>query len=80
MSKYALTVAEDGRILSVTYEKYAHESAVFVDSLPEGDVTEYRYVDGNYIHDPLPQPEPEPQSEVKVTTEDILNTLLGVTE
>ena len=30
-----------------------------VDSFPDGDVSEYRYVDGEFIHDPLPKPEPQ---------------------
>ena len=74
--RYALNLAEDGRILSVTYEKYAPADAVLVDELPEGDVDDYRYADGAYIYDPIPvpeQPEPEP------TANDILNALLGVT-
>lgn len=54
--KYALNLAEDGRILSVTYEQYAPADAVLVEELPEGDVTEYRYVDGAFVHDPVPVP------------------------
>lgn len=74
--KYALNLADDGHVLSVTYEEYAPVDAVLVESLPEGDVTDYRYVDGEFIYDPLPEPEtPEPEP----TTDDILNALLGVT-
>ena len=59
--KYALNLAEDNRILSAAYIKYASPNAVFVDELPEGDIYEYLYVGGKYIHDPLPKPiEPEP--------------------
>lgn len=46
------------------------EGAVLVDSLPDGDVTEYLYVDGAYVHNPLPEPEPvepEPTLEERVT-------------
>ena len=50
--KYALNLAEDGRILSVTYEEYAPIDAVIVDYIPEGDITDFRYVDGEYISDP----------------------------
>ena len=74
--KYALNLAEDGRILSVTFEKYAPEDAVTVEKLPEGDISQYRYVDGDFIYDPLPKPE---QPEPGPTAEDILNALLGVT-
>ena len=74
--KYALNLAEDGRILSATYEQFAWDGAVIVDSLPDGDIYEYRYVAGEFVHDPLPVVEviAEP------TTEEILNAMLGVTE
>lgn len=52
--KYALNLADDGRILSVTYDQYAPIDAVMVEALPEGNVADYRYVDGVFIHDPLP--------------------------
>jgi hypothetical protein len=51
--RYALNLAEDGRILSATYEQYAPEDAVIVDNLPEGDVSEFRYVNGEFVCDPL---------------------------
>lgn len=74
--KYALNLAEDGRILSVTYEKYAPKDAVLVDYLPEGNVADYIFVNGEFIYDPLPEPE---QPEAEPTADDILNALLGVT-
>ena len=59
---YALNLAEDGRILSATYPEYAPEDAVIVDALPEGDISDYLYVDGQYVYDPLPEPEePDPE-------------------
>lgn len=75
--KYALNIAEDGRILSVTYEEYAAEGMPIVDELPEGDATNYLYVDCQYVYDPLPEPE---QPEAEPTADDVLNALLGVTE
>lgn len=64
---YALSLAEDGRILHVTGEEFVTnveieegitvellKGYVLVDEFPEGDVSEYLYVDGEYIHDPLP--------------------------
>jgi hypothetical protein len=75
--RYGLNLAEGGRILSATYEKYAAPLAVIVDELPEGDISDYRYENGEYIYDPLPRPEPpEPQE----SEWDILNALLGVEE
>ena len=83
--KYALNLAEDGRILSATYEKYAPEDAVLVDELPEGNVADYRYVDGAFVHDPIPvEPVEEKPSqldiiEAQVTyTAMMTNTLLEV--
>lgn len=58
---YALNLAEDGRVLSVTFEKYAPVNAVIVEELPEGDVSSYRYVDGEFIYDPVPVVEVEEQ-------------------
>lgn len=56
--RYALNLAEDSRILSATYEKYAHRDAVLADELPDGNITDYLYLDGKYVYDPLPETEP----------------------
>ena len=64
--KYALNLAEDGRILSATFRAYAPFNAVVVDELPEGDISDYKYVDGQYVHDPLPEPVEEPTQLDKV--------------
>lgn len=69
---YALNLADDGRVLSVTLDRFAPADQPRVETLPEGDVTEYRYVDGEYIHDPLPVPE---QPEEKPTQEERLSAL-----
>lgn len=62
---YALNLGEDGRVLSATYPKYAPEDAVTVEALPEGDISDYRYADGEFVYDPLPEPEvPEPEPDV----------------
>lgn len=55
--EYALNLAEDGRILAVTFSKYAPAEQPRVAKLPEADTYDYRYVDGEFIHDPLPEPE-----------------------
>lgn len=51
---YALNLGADGRILSATYPKYAPADAVVMESLPDGNLPDYRYVDGEYVYDPLP--------------------------
>lgn len=83
--KYALKLAEDGRILFATYPEYAPQDSVMVDTLPEGDISNYRYVDGEYIYDPIPtEAEEETPSqldiiEAQVTyTAMMTNTLLEV--
>ena len=74
MEKYALNLGENGRILSATYEQFAVEGMPIVEALPEGEISEYRYMDGEYIHDPRPKPEPVAEP----TTDEILNAMLGV--
>lgn len=83
MAKYALNIGEDNRILSACFilPNGNYDSMPQVDTLPTGetdkekDISNWLYVDGGYIYDPLPDPvEPEPGT----STEDILNALLGV--
>lgn len=88
MTTYAIQINSDTNriehaafpwcVTSANADKY-----IYVDSLPTGetepekDVTNYLYVDGEYIYDPKPeQPEPAPEP----TADDVLNVLLGVTE
>lgn len=81
--RYALNLGEDGRVLSVTYEEFATEEMPLVDSIPEDDISDYRYVDGEFISDPLPVPEQKPSQmdiiEAQVTyTAMMTDTLLEV--
>lgn len=55
--KYALNLSPDGRILSATFAKYAPSDAVLVDTLPDGNITDYLYQDGTYIYNPIPEAE-----------------------
>ena len=56
--KYAMNLADDGRVLSATFEKYAPDGLVLVDELPDGNLSDYRWQDGDFVYDPLPEPEP----------------------
>lgn len=58
--RFALHLAEDGRVLSVTYEAYAPVGAVIVDGVPQGDTSDYRYENGEFVYDPLPETEQMP--------------------
>lgn len=55
---YALNIDDDGRILSATYDQYAPPEQPRVTELPEGNIADYKYIDGEYVYDPLPRPEP----------------------
>ena len=54
---YALNLAEDGRILSATFEQYASDGQPIVGTLPDGDIADYIYMDDEYVYSPLPKPE-----------------------
>ena len=74
---YALNLNENNRILSATYDQYASAFQPRVNTLPDGNINDYLYINGEYVYDPLPiPPEPEPEP----TADEILNALLGVEE
>jgi hypothetical protein len=56
--KYALNLAEDKRILSacVVLPDANYDGMPIVKKLPEGNISDYRYIDGKYVYDPLPKP------------------------
>lgn len=51
---YAISLDEDNRILSTTFEEYASDTDILVESLPEGDVSDYLYVDNEFIFSEAP--------------------------
>ena len=55
----------DGRILSVTTEEFLAPGMTLVEELPEGDVSDYRIVDGEYVYDPLPRVNPPEEVDVE---------------
>lgn len=75
---FALNLNSDNRILSACVVlPSTPEDLPRVDALPEGDINDWLFVDGEYVYDPLPKPEP-PTPEP--TADEILDALLGVTE
>ena len=60
---YALNLGEGGRILSacVALSIGNYDGMPQVGSLPEGDISDYKYLGGEYVYDPLPKPEPMPE-------------------
>ncbi len=72
---YALNLDTDGRILSACVCLEGFEYDNIVETLPDGDVTDYKYIDGVYVYDPLPEPEPTPE---EPTADEVLDVLLGI--
>lgn len=68
--KYALNLAEDGRVLSVTFDKYGPKECPRTESLPEGDITDYKYINGQFVSEPLPKPEPTTPPDTPLTPEE----------
>ena len=72
---YSLNLDKDGRILSACICLEGFEYTNIVDALPDGDISDYKYIDGECVYEPLPEPEPQPE---EPTTDDVLNALLGI--
>lgn len=68
---YALNLDTDNRVLSVctVLSIGSYDGMPIVDTLPEGDITDYKYINAEYVYDPLPEQEtidPEPTLEERV--------------
>ena len=72
---YSLNLDADNRILSACVCLDGFEYENIVDALPEGDISDYKYIGGEFVYDPLPEPEPQPE---EPTAEDVLDALLGI--
>ncbi len=68
--------AEDGnRILSCTFDEYAPPEQPRVTQIPDDNIADYKYIDNEYIYDPLPAPpEPEPAPEY-VTYDELVGAI-----
>lgn len=68
----ALCLYDDNRIHSAwkVLPNGNYDGMPIVDTLPEGNLPDYRYINGEYVYDPLPKPEPEaPTPEITVWDE-----------
>ena len=72
---YSLNLDADNRILSACVCLDGFEYENIVDALPEDDISDYKYIGGEFVYDPLPEPEPQPE---EPTTDDVLDALLGI--
>ena len=72
---YSLNLDAENRILSACVCLDGFEYENIVDALPEGDISDYKYIGGEFVYDPLPEPEPQPE---EPTSDEILDALLGI--
>lgn len=68
---YGLNLSTDNRILSATYAEFAAPGMPIVDTLPDGDISDYLYANGEYIFDPIPVPDTTPRAEGNYETETV---------
>lgn len=59
--KYALNLSEDNRILSAckVLSNGNYTDMPIVDTLPEGNLPDYQYINDEFIYNPLPKEEVE---------------------
>ena len=77
---YNFVFNEENRPIVVAIEEFPQDNGILLEA-PDGfDIThsnDWRYEEGTWIYDPLPEPEPPQEME---TVYDVINALLGVTE
>ena len=75
---FALNLNTENRILSACIVLPSTPKTMpRVETLPDGNVTDYLYVNGEYVYDPLPVP-PEPTPEPSAS--ELIDIILGVGE
>lgn len=77
----ALKIKDDNRIeyACVVLPNGKYNGMPIVDTIPEGNIIDYLYVNGEYIHDPLPIPEeldPTPTQEERIAALEAENAML----
>lgn len=67
--KYVLNLAYDNRILSacVVLPNGNYDGMPIVEELPEGNLPDYRYIDGKYVYEPFPKPSTLPVAPRNIT-------------
>ena len=55
--KYVLNLSEDNRILSAwkVLPNGNYDGMSLVDTLPDGNIADYLYINNEYIYDPIPE-------------------------
>lgn len=57
LCRYGLILNEDNRIIDAPAQRYAPVDAIIVDTLPEGNIIDYQYINGEFIYNPFPKEE-----------------------
>ena len=57
LCRYGLVLDEDNRITFAPAQRYAPVDAIIVDTLPEGNIGDYQYINGEFVYNPLPKEE-----------------------
>lgn len=73
---YGIVLQNNMRIGAVYMHDFIPEDAIQVESLPERDVYDYVYADGEFVYDPMPQPEHQPTQEERITVLEEQNAML----
>lgn len=70
---FALNIdKETSRVLSATYPQYATDDMPIVETMPDGNISDYLYINGEYVHEPVPETEePEAPTELERLRADI---------
>ena len=75
---YALNLDTDNRILSacVVLAIGKYDGMPIVDTLPEGNITDYKYINNEYIYEPLPEPEPAEPTQLDILEAQVTYTAM----
>lgn len=75
MNKIVLSLNEESRITSTCYmlPNGNYDGLPIVDSLPDGDILDYLYINGEFIYDPIPVVDIE---EIEHTAQDDTDAML----
>lgn len=77
---YAFHLDNERRILSVTYDRYASQDDVIMETMPEGNVTDYKIINDEFVYDPLPIPVTPPEISILERINDIESALCEIVD
>lgn len=57
---FAIRIDESGRVIQATMPEYATDDHIIVKDIPTGNIADYLYISGEFVHDPKPKVENKP--------------------